>query len=125
MENKNTKTDYEEVVRVGDQKWEMVEITITIIFWFVWDSYSLFFIYVGNVQVPPEKNHPDPKCQFPPKIPIWPKSLLYKPSENGSISPPSPRRDANYKIPMDMSMHIFNCIKTAEAIILKCLQGHR
>ena len=43
MENKNTKTDYHEVVRVGDQKWEMVEITNTIVF-FVWDSCSLFFI---------------------------------------------------------------------------------
>ena len=32
MENKDTKTDYQEVVSVGDQKWEMVEITIGIIF---------------------------------------------------------------------------------------------
>ena len=34
MENKDTKTDYQEVVRVGDQKLEMVEITITIFFFF-------------------------------------------------------------------------------------------
>ena len=42
MENKDTKTDYQEVVGAGDQKWEMVEITIGIIFFFFWDSYSLF-----------------------------------------------------------------------------------
>ena len=35
--------------------------------------------------------------------------------------PPSPRRDANYEIPLDMSMYIFNWNKTVEAIILKCL----
>ena len=31
--------------------------------------------------------------------------------------PPSPRGDANYEIPLDMSMYIFNCNKTVEAII--------
>ena len=39
-------------------------------------------------------------------------------------SPPSPRGDANYEIPLDMSMYIFSCNKTVEAIILKCLQRH-
>ena len=76
----------QKVVRIGDQKWEMVEITIGIIF-FVLDSYSLFFIYVRNFQVPPEKNYPHPKYQLPPKIAISTKYLLYKPSENGSIPP--------------------------------------
>ena len=69
MENKETKTDYQELVKTGDQKCDMVEITIRTIF-FVLDSYSLFFIYTGNFQVPPEKIHPHPKCQFPPKIPV-------------------------------------------------------
>ena len=41
MENKDTNTDYQKVVRVGDQKWKIVEITIEIIF-FVSDS--LFFM---------------------------------------------------------------------------------
>ena len=81
MENKDTKADYQEVVRAGEQKWwEMVEITLGIIF-FVWDSYSIFLIYVGNFQVPPEKHHPHLKFQFPPKMPIWPKPLLYKPEK--------------------------------------------
>ena len=44
--------------------------------------------YTGSFQVPPEKNHPQLKCQFPPKIPIWIKSLLYKPSEKW-LNPPS------------------------------------
>ena len=43
MENKVTNTDYQKVVRVGDQKWEIVEIMIGNIF-FGSDSYSLFFI---------------------------------------------------------------------------------
>ena len=35
MENKDIKTDYQKVFRVGEQKSEMVEITIGIIFLFV------------------------------------------------------------------------------------------
>ena len=35
MENKDTKTDYQEVARVGDRKSEMVKITIGVIFVFV------------------------------------------------------------------------------------------
>ena len=56
MENKDTKTDYQEVVRVGDQKWKKGGITIGNFFF--WDSYSLFFIYVENFEVPPEKITP-------------------------------------------------------------------
>ena len=46
MENKDTKTDYQEVVRLGDQKWEMemVEITVS-------DSYSLF-LYTQGISKP-------------------------------------------------------------------------
>ena len=47
MGNRDTKTDYQEVVSVGDQKWETAEITIRIIF-FVWDSYSLF-LYIQRI----------------------------------------------------------------------------
>ena len=56
MKNKDTNTDYQMFVRVGDQKWdyqmfvrvgeqkwEIVKITIGTIL-FAWDSYSLFFI---------------------------------------------------------------------------------
>ena len=32
MEYKDTNTDYQKVVRVGDQKWHIVEITIGIVF---------------------------------------------------------------------------------------------
>ena len=47
--------------------------------------------YTGSFQVLPKKNHPHLKCQFPPKTPILPKSLLYKHSEKWlSPSPPSP-----------------------------------
>ena len=85
MENNDTNTDYHKFVRLGDQKWEIVEITIGIIF------------YTGSFQVPPKKKSPHLKCQFPPKIPIWPKSLLYERSEKW-LSPPSAREvgGANY-----------------------------
>ena len=34
MENKDTNTDYQKVVRAGDQKWEIAETTFGIIFLF-------------------------------------------------------------------------------------------
>ena len=45
--------------------------------------------HTGSFQVPPKKYHPHLKCQSPPKIPIWPKPLLYKCSEKW-LSPPPP-----------------------------------
>ena len=48
-------------------------------------------------------------------------SLLYKPTKNGPIPSPSPKGDANYEIPLDMSMYIFNSNKTLGAIIMKYL----
>ena len=89
MENNNTNTDYHKFVRLGDQKWEIAEITIGIIFFFFCLRYVFTIFYTGSFQVPPKKNHPHLKCQFPPKIPIWPKSLLYERSEKW-LSPPSP-----------------------------------
>ena len=86
MENKNTNTDYHKFVRVGNQKWEIVEITIKIIFFFAWDLYSLFFIqeiFKSHLK----KNHPHLKCQFPPKIPIWPKTSHINVLKNGSGAP--------------------------------------
>ena len=44
MENKDTNTDYEKFVRVGDQKWEIVEITIRIIF-FCYEICIHYFLY--------------------------------------------------------------------------------
>ena len=82
MENKNTKTDYQEVVRVGYQKWEIVEITVRIIF-YAWDSYPLFFVYAGNFQVPPEKKSPPPRKPIPTQNP----NFTHKPSEKW-LSPP-------------------------------------
>ena len=87
MENNDTNTHYHKSVRVGEQKWEIVEIKIQfflfLFFFFAWDLYSLFF-YTWSFQAPPKKNHPHHKYQFPPKILIWPKSLLYELFENGS-----------------------------------------
>ena len=58
MENNDTNTDYHKSVRVCDQKWQTVEITISIIF-FTLDLYSLFTIfYTDSFQVPPKKSPP-------------------------------------------------------------------
>ena len=93
MENKDTNTDSQKFVRVGDQKWAIIEIASEYHF-FAWNFYSLFF-YTGSFQVPPEKNHSHLKCQFSPKIQIWSKWLLYKRSEKWLSSrpppPPTPR----------------------------------
>ena len=40
----------------------------------------IHYFNTGSFQVPPEKNYHHTKCQFPHKIAIWSKSLLYKPS---------------------------------------------
>ena len=73
----------------GDRKWEIAEITIGIFFVFGWDLYSLFFIQ-GVFKSHLKKHHPHLQCQFPPKIPIWPKSLLYERSEKWLIPPLPP-----------------------------------
>ena len=50
-----------------------------------------------SFQVPPGKNHPYLKCQFPSKIPIWPESFLYKYSEKCFNAPlPITQGVANY-----------------------------
>ena len=86
-------------------------------FLFVYLRFIFYILHVGNFQVPPVKSHPHPKSLFD-------LSAYYINLKNGSIAPPSSRGDANYEIPLDMSMYIFNCKKTVEAIILKSLQGH-
>ena len=100
-----------------EQKWEQLEITIIIYFSF--EIHFHYFYICSEFSSPTWKNQHRPKCQFAPKIPIWPKSLLYKPSEkwlSPPLPPPSPRGNANYEILLDISMYIFNCNKTVEAI---------
>ena len=43
MENKDTNTDYQKVVRVGDQKWEIVETTSTVIFFCLRFVFTIFY----------------------------------------------------------------------------------
>ena len=88
MENNYTNADYHKFVRVGDQKREIVEITIGIIFFWLRFVFTIF--YTESFQVLPEKNYPHLECQFPPKISIWRKSLLYKCSEKWLSPPPPP-----------------------------------
>ena len=71
MENNDTNTDYKRFVRVGDQNWEIVQVTIGIIS-SAWDLYSLFIIPGDFKPCLKKITPPHLKCQFPPKIPIWP-----------------------------------------------------
>ena len=85
MENKDTNTDYQKFIRVGDQTWEILGGFFC--FCFAWDLYLLFFIQ--GVFMFHLKKSPHLKCQLPPKIQIWPISIQYKRSEKW-LSPPSP-----------------------------------
>ena len=89
MENKDRNTDYHKFVRLGDQMWEIVEITVRIIFFYCL-RYVITIFYTGSFQIPPKKDHPHLKCQFPPKIPVWTKPLLYERSEKITQLPPLP-----------------------------------
>ena len=84
-ENKNTHADYQKVVRLGDQKWE----TIEIIFFCLRFVFTIF--HTRSFQVPPENNNPHLKCQFPHLIPYY-KNLL----ENVPPSPPPPFPPAHH-----------------------------
>ena len=67
MENKDTNTDYQKFVRVGDLMWEIVEITISMIF--LLDIHIHYFLYSEfSSQVPPEKTTP-PKMPNPTQNP--------------------------------------------------------
>ena len=67
MENKDTNTDYRKFVRVSDQKWEIVEIPIGIIFFCLWFVFAIF--YTGSFQVLSKKNHPPPQVPIPTQNP--------------------------------------------------------
>ena len=66
----------------GDQKWEMAESTIGIIFLF--EIQIHYFLYIQGIF----KSHL--KKIIPLKIPIWPKFLLYKPEKWLTRPPPPP-----------------------------------
>ena len=52
------------------------------------------------------KYHPHLKCQFPPKIPIWSKSLLYKWSEKWLSLPPPHYQKGGCKLWTRCTSHI-------------------
>ena len=123
MKNKDTKTDYQKVVMAGDQKWEMVESTIGIVFLFE-IHVRYFFTHTGNFRVPLIKNHPTQKANSHSKSKFDLSSYYINLLKNGSTPPPllpSPTEDTKYEIPLDRPLYIFNCNKTVEAIILKYL----
>ena len=66
MENNDANTDYHKFVRLGDQRWEIVEITIGIIFFFFFFVLKIciqYFLYR-------EFSSPTWKKSLPPKVPI-------------------------------------------------------
>ena len=64
MENKDTNTDYLKIVTVGDQKWEIVEITIGIIFFFLLEICIHYLLY-SEFSSPTWKKSPLPKKPIP------------------------------------------------------------
>ena len=69
IENKDAKTDYQELVRVGDQKWDMVKITVGIIS-FLFEIHIHYFLYIqGIFQSHLKKKLPPPKVPIPTQNP--------------------------------------------------------
>ena len=68
MENEDTNTDYQKLVRVGNKKWDIVEITIGIFFFFCL-GFVFTILYTGSFQVSPGKNHSQPKVPIPTQNP--------------------------------------------------------
>ena len=94
-------------------KWQKLQLES----FFLFEIHIIFYIH-REFSSPTWKRPPLPKVPIPLKIPIWPKFLLYKPSEKWLNQNP-PRWDANYEYPLDRSMYIGQC-KTVQAIKLKC-----
>ena len=65
MENKNTGIDYQNVRRVGNQKWEIIEISIGIIFLFEIPSHYFLYREFLYREVPPEKKSTPTKEPVP------------------------------------------------------------
>ena len=68
MENRDTNTNYQKVVRVWDQKWEIVEITIGITVLFEILLHYIYFLYR-------DFSSPTWKKSSPPKVPIPTQNL--------------------------------------------------
>ena len=88
MDNNDTNTDCQKVVRVGGQKWEIVEITVRISF------FCLRFVfttsYTGSFQVPPEKITPSQSANSHQKSQFDLSPSYIKLLRNGSTTPPQP-----------------------------------
>ena len=101
IENKNTNTDYQKVVRVEDQKWEIVETTLEIIFFF--EIHIQYFLYRDFLSPTWKKINPTWKVNSHPKsqFDVIP-SYIYTLWKMAQPPPPPPplhhqgREGANY-----------------------------
>ena len=80
MENEDTNTDYHKFFRAGDQKWEIVEIAIRIIFFFCLRFVLLFILGVFKSHL-----RKSPPCKVPiptqnPNFPYeqWVRAVIFK-----------------------------------------------
>ena len=64
MENNDANADYHKFVRVGDQEWEIVEITTRITFFLFCLRFVFIIFYTGSFHVPPKKKLPTPKVSI-------------------------------------------------------------
>ena len=70
MENKDTNTKYEKFVRVGDQKWEILEITIGIFFFhYLLEMIRIRYSLYREFSSPTWKKSPPPKVPIPTQNP--------------------------------------------------------
>ena len=88
MENNDTKTDYQEIVRAGDQMWEMVEITIGIIFLFCLRFMSIIFYVYREFSSPTWKKYPTQSTNSHSKSQFDLRSYYTNLLKNGSNLPP-------------------------------------
>ena len=95
MENKDTNTDYQKVVRVGEEKREFEEITLRIVFFFeillhyflYWEFWSLTWKKSPPPKVPIPNLTKFPPIQTSKMAQLRPKKTFQKISQDSSIAP--------------------------------------
>ena len=101
MENKDTNTEYQKFVRVGDKKWELIEITIKIFFFCLRFLFTIFHTW---------KESPQPKVPIPTQNPdltyVSPVKEFWKMAQ----PPPAPTSPGEWMVGMHLSKQSYQCL---------------
>ena len=99
------------------EKWQKLHGRMVELFFFLFEIDIYYFLYIHGIfkshlkKITAANSHP--KSQFD----LSPYYInLLKNDSVPPLPPPSPRGNSNYEILLDISMYIFNCNKTVEAI---------